>query len=108
MDKAEMRADVERRIADHEVMLFMKGTADAPMCGFSAAAVDVLRRCGRPFGDKNVLEHPEYRYALSERSGWPTIPQVFVDGELVGGCDIVVELYQKGELQQKIDAAFAG
>ena len=106
-DREEMLADVKQRIADNKIMLFMKGTAEAPMCGFSAATVQVLRQLGKPFGDKNVLEVPEYRYVLSEHSSWPTIPQVFIDGEFVGGCDIVHELFRSGELQQKVDKAFA-
>ncbi|MCA8923324.1 MAG: Grx4 family monothiol glutaredoxin [Planctomycetes bacterium] len=108
MTKDEMLADVKRRIAENKIMLFMKGTANAPMCGFSHQTAEVLRQTGKPFGDKNVLELPEYRFVLSEHSGWPTIPQVFIDGEFVGGCDIVTELYQSGELQKKVDAAFAG
>ena len=102
----EMLADVKQQIADNTLMLFMKGTADQPMCGFSAATVEVLKRTGKPFGHKNVLEHPEYRYVLSEHSSWPTIPQVFVNGEFIGGCDIVHELFRSGELQEKLTAAF--
>jgi monothiol glutaredoxin len=107
MDREQMKQDVESRIAENTIMLFMKGTADAPRCGFSAAVVQVLQQLGKPFGHKNVLEEPEYRYVLSERSNWPTIPQVFVKGKLVGGCDIVTEMFQKGELQPIVDAAFA-
>jgi len=88
-------------------MIFMKGTAQAPVCGFSARAAQILKELGRPFGDKNVLEHPRYRFVLSELSQWPTIPQVFLDGELLGGCDILVELHQKGELRAMVDRAFA-
>ena len=97
-----MLEDVKKRIADNRVMLFMKGTADQPACGFSAATVEVLRQLGQPFGDKNVLEIPEYRYALSEHSQWPTVPQVFIDGKFVGGCDIVHELFRSGELQKLV------
>ena len=100
-----MLEDVKKQIADNRIMLFMKGTADQPMCGFSAATVQILRQLGQPFGDKNVLEHPEYRYVLSEHSEWPTIPQVFVDGEFVGGCDIVHELFRSGELQKRVQAS---
>lgn len=101
-----MLEDVKQRIADNTIMLFMKGTADQPMCGFSAATVEVLKRVGKPFGHKNVLETPEYRYVLSEHSSWPTIPQLFIKGEFVGGCDIVHELYRSGELQKKVGEAF--
>ena len=106
-DKETMLEDVKRRIAENKLMLFMKGTADQPMCGFSSATVEVLRRLGKPFGHKNVLEEPEYRYVLSEHSSWPTIPQVFMNGEFLGGCDIVHELYRSGELQRRVDEAFS-
>ena len=86
-------------------MLFMKGTAQQPMCGFSAATVEVLRRLEKPFGCQNVLEQPEYRFVLSEHSNWPTIPQLFIAGEFVGGCDIVHELFRSGELAKKVEAA---
>ena len=107
MTREEMLEDVKARIANNKVMLFMKGTAEAPMCGFSARTVQVLRAMEKPFGDKNVLEDPEYRYVLSEHSEWPTIPQVFVNGKFVGGCDIVTEMYMSGDLQKVIDEAFA-
>lgn len=107
MTREEMLEDVKSRIAANKIMLFMKGSANQPMCGFSAATVEVLRKLGKPFGDKNVLEDPEYRYVLSEHSNWPTIPQVFIGGQFVGGCDIVHELYRSGELQGMVDKAFA-
>ena len=100
-------AEIKQLIADHPIMLFMKGTAAQPMCGFSAATVQVLQQVGKPFGDKNVLTDPEYRYVLSEHSSWPTIPQVFIGGKFVGGCDIVHELFRSGELQKLVDTAFA-
>lgn len=99
-----MLEDVKKRIADNRVMLFMKGTADQPSCGFSTATVQILRQLGQPFADKDVLELPEYRYVLAEHSQWPTIPQVFIDGKLVGGCDSVHELFRSGELQKLIEA----
>lgn len=103
---AELLEDIKARIAENKVMAFIKGTAEAPRCGFSARVVDALRGTGKPFGDKNVLEIPSYRYVLSEHSSWPTIPQVFINGEFIGGCDIVMELQAKGELQKMVDAAF--
>ena len=105
--KESLKEDIQKRIAEHKVMIFMKGTAQAPQCGFSARSVEVLRKTGKPFGDKNVLEDPQYRYALSEVSSWPTIPQVFINGEFVGGCDILMELDASGELQRMVDAAYA-
>ena len=98
---------IQAAVDGNDVMLFMKGTANAPMCGFSATTVQTLRNTGKPFGDKNVLTDPEYRYVLSEHSSWPTIPQVFIGGKFVGGCDIIHELYRSGELQKLVDAAFA-
>ena len=107
MTREEMLEEVKTLIANNKVMLFMKGNASQPMCGFSAATVEVLKKTGHPFADKNVLENPEYRYVLSEHSNWPTIPQVFVNGQFVGGCDIVHELYRSGDLQTMVDQAFA-
>jgi monothiol glutaredoxin len=85
----------------------MKGTPDQPACGFSARTVAILQSLGQPFAAVNVLPDPRIRQELSALSNWPTIPQLFVDGELVGGCDIVTEMYQSGELQQTLglDAA---
>jgi monothiol glutaredoxin len=103
----ERLAEIKKLIADNKIMLFMKGTAMAPMCGFSARTVQALRDTGKPFGDKNVLEDPRFRYVLSDHSSWPTIPQVFVDGKFIGGCDIVTEMATSGELQKLVDAAFA-
>jgi monothiol glutaredoxin len=80
----------------------MKGTPDQPMCGFSARTVAILQSLGKPFAAVNVLPDPRIRQELSALSNWPTIPQLFVDGELVGGCDIVTEMYQSGELQQAL------
>jgi monothiol glutaredoxin len=82
------------------VILFMKGTPTQPMCGFSARTVAILQSLGRPFAAVDVLPDPRIRQELSALSNWPTIPQLFVDGELVGGCDIVTEMYESGELQQ--------
>lgn len=107
MSREEMLEDVKSLIANNTIMLFMKGTATQPMCGFSAATVEVLKKMEQPFGDKNVLENPEYRYVLSEHSNWPTIPQVFIAGEFVGGCDIVHDLYRSGELKKMVDKAFS-
>ena len=105
--QADILEDVKSMIADNKIMLFMKGTADAPRCGFSSRTVEALRSLGRPFGHKNVLENPKYRYVLSEHSNWPTIPQIFVDGKFIGGCDIVMEMHANGDLKKTVEAAFA-
>src|SRR5436190_9608858 len=97
-----LRAEIQNAISENPVLLFMKGTPDAPACGFSARTVTMLQSLGRPFAAVNVLPDPRIRQELSAVSNWPTIPQLFVDGELVGGCDIVTEMYQSGELQQTL------
>ncbi len=103
--------DVTQRIQDqlksNPVVLFMKGTPDFPQCGFSASAVRPLAACGAEFAYVNIFEDPELREALKRYSNWPTYPQLYVNGELVGGCDIVTEMYQSGELQQVLDEAGA-
>jgi monothiol glutaredoxin len=95
-----LRGEIQKAISENPVLLFMKGTPDQPACGFSARTVAVLQSLGRPFAAVNVLPDPRIRQELSALSNWPTIPQLFVDGDLVGGCDIVMEMYQSGELQQ--------
>ncbi len=95
-----LRDEIAKAIDENPVLLFMKGTPEQPACGFSARTVAVLQSMGRPFAAVNVLPDPRIRQELSSLSNWPTIPQLFVEGELVGGCDIVMEMYQSGELQQ--------
>jgi len=97
-----IRDAIAQAIADHDVILFMKGTPDAPACGFSARTVAALQAVGTPFAAVDILPDPRIRRELSALSSWPTIPQLFVDGELVGGCDIVVEMYETGELAQAL------
>jgi monothiol glutaredoxin len=97
-----LRDSIQEAISDNPVILFMKGTPDQPMCGFSARTVGILQALGRPFAAVDVLPDPRIRQELSALSNWPTIPQLFVDGELVGGCDIVTEMYQSGELQRAL------
>ncbi len=97
-----IRDEIQQAISDNPVLLFMKGTPDQPACGFSAQTVSILKSLGRPFAAVNILPDPRIRQELSAISNWPTIPQLFVDGELVGGCDIVTEMYQSGELQQTL------
>ena len=95
-----MRDAIQSAISENPVILFMKGSPDAPACGFSARTVAVLQSLDAPFAAVDILPDPRIRQELSAMSGWPTIPQLFVDGELVGGCDIVTEMYESGELQQ--------
>lgn len=101
---------VEDRIRDslaQPVVIFMKGTPDFPQCGFSAQAVQILRSVGAEFAHVNILEDPELREALKRHSNWPTYPQVYVRGELLGGSDILLEMYRSGELAQKLGTATA-
>jgi monothiol glutaredoxin len=88
-----MREALQSAISENPVILFMKGTPEAPACGFSARTVAMLEALDQPFAAVNILPDPQIRQELSTLSGWPTIPQLFVDGELVGGCDIVTEVY---------------
>jgi monothiol glutaredoxin len=89
---------IKEAIAENDVLLFMKGTPEAPRCGFSARTVAALEALGTPFAAVDILPDPRIRQELSALSNWPTIPQLFVRGELVGGCDIVTEMYESGEL----------
>src|ERR1700745_1389351 len=89
-------------IRDNRVILFMKGTPEMPACGFSARTVAALQSTGAPFAAVDILPDPRIRQELSELSNWPTIPQLFVNGELVGGCDIVSEMYESGELHETL------
>ena len=95
----QIREAIQSAIAENPVILFMKGTPDQPMCGFSARTVAILQSVGTPFAAVNILPDPRIRQELSGLSNWPTIPQLFIDGEFVGGCDIVTEMYESGELQ---------
>jgi monothiol glutaredoxin len=97
-----LRDAIAEAIRDNEVILFMKGTPEMPACGFSARTVAALQSTGAPFAAVDILPDPRIRQELSALSNWPTIPQLFIDGELVGGCDIVMEMYQSGELQQAL------
>src|SRR5205823_14282847 len=97
-----IREEIQEAISENPVLLFMKGTPDQPACGFSAQTVAILKSLGRPFAAVNILPDPRIRQELSAISSWPTIPQLFIDGELVGGCDIVTEMYQSGQLQHAL------
>jgi monothiol glutaredoxin len=101
MTNEEIRQFIRDSIAEEPVMLFMKGTPDQPHCGFSARVCAILNTLGVEYGALDILPDPRIRQELSSLSGWPTIPQLFVGGELVGGCDIVTEMFESGELAQK-------
>ena len=91
---------IKEQLESNPVLVYMKGTPDFPQCGFSGQTVAALKAIGRPFSYVNIFDDPEIREGLKTYSNWPTFPQLYVDGELVGGCDIVVEMYHSGELKK--------
>ena len=97
--------DIKKSISENRIILFMKGSPDMPQCGFSMQASQALQACNAEFAYVDVLANPDVRQNLPKVSNWPTFPQVFVNGELIGGCDIVLDLYQRGELQKIVDEA---
>ncbi|MBS0592950.1 MAG: Grx4 family monothiol glutaredoxin [Rubrivivax sp.] len=102
---SDTRERIEQLVKSHRVVLFMKGTADFPMCGFSGRAMQVLNACGvNDLMTVNVLEDEAIRQGIKDYANWPTIPQLYIDGEFVGGSDIMMEMYQSGELQQALAA----
>jgi monothiol glutaredoxin len=108
MSENPLRDAIDEAIRENEIILFMKGTPEAPACGFSARTVAALQALEAPFAAVDILPDPRIRQELSGLSGWPTIPQLFVNGELVGGCDIVMELYETGELAETLGVEAAG
>ena len=97
--------EIKAQVKENPILLYMKGSPDAPQCGFSAQASQALMSCGERFAYIDILANPEIRANLPQFSEWPTFPQLFIDGELVGGCDIITELYDSGELELMIKAA---
>lgn len=94
---------IKKQITENNIVLYMKGSPQFPQCGFSARAVSLLKECGvKGFLGVNVLEEPEVRQGIKEFSNWPTIPQLYVKGEFVGGCDIMGEMFESGELQELV------
>lgn len=105
MGKEEILAQIDDEVKNNPIMVYMKGTPDFPQCGFSNRVVQIFRQLGVPFEAKNVLEDPDFRYILQEYSSWPTIPQVFISGKLIGGSDICMEMYENGDLQELVKEA---
>ena len=101
----ETQEQIAQQIAEHPILIYMKGSPDQPRCGFSAQASQALMACGKPFAYIDILSNPDIRAELPQYSEWPTFPQLFVQGELVGGCDIITEMYQTGELQTLLNEA---
>jgi len=96
---------IKQQVESNPIIIYMKGTPDFPMCGFSSRAAQALSATGIPFAHVNVLEDPEIFQNLSRYADWPTFPQIYINGELIGGCDITLELYQSGELQKLMEQA---
>ena len=96
---------IEQQLNEFPVLLYMKGTPDFPQCGFSGQAVAALKAVGKPFSYVNIFEDEEIRQGLKEYSNWPTFPQLYVNGELIGGSDIVIEMYHSGELQDLLESS---
>ena len=96
----EVKKKIDNYVQSHEVCLFMKGTPDFPQCGFSMQTCQALKACDIEFGFVDVLAQPEMRENLPKFSDWPTFPQLFINGELIGGCDIAMDMFEKGELQK--------
>ncbi len=103
----ELKSRIETMVQDNKVFLFMKGSKLMPQCGFSNNAVQILSSLGVPFETFDVLSDPDIRQGIKEFSNWPTIPQIYINGEFVGGSDVLIELYQQGELQSMLETALA-
>jgi monothiol glutaredoxin len=103
----ELKEKIDTLLQDNKILVFMKGTKLMPMCGFSNNVVQMLNSLGVPFQTINILDDSDMRQGIKEYSNWPTIPQVYINGEFIGGSDIMMELYQKGELQQMVEVALA-
>lgn len=96
--------DIDKIVKSNDIVLFMKGSKDMPQCGFSATVVAILQKLDTPFKDVNVMENMELRQGIKDYTDWPTIPQLYIKGEFVGGCDIVREMYESGELQNLLQS----
>ncbi len=96
----DIKQQIEKDIKDNKIMIYMKGTPDSPQCGFSGQVVSILKSYNVSFGAKNVLADPELRQGIKDYSDWPTIPQIFINGKFIGGCDILTEMNQNGELKR--------
>lgn len=96
---------IKQKVEDNPIIIFMKGSPDFPQCGFSARATQALNACGVPYAYVNIYEDEDLYRALPKYANWPTFPQLFVKGELIGGCDITLDLYQSGELKRMLDEA---
>ena len=103
----DLNTKIKQQLDSNSVLLYMKGNPTFPQCGFSSQAVTILKHCGADFGFVNIFEEPEIREGLKVYSNWPTYPQLYIKGELIGGCDIITEMYESGELKPLLDSAAA-
>ncbi len=100
----DVKSRIEEQLKSHDILLYMKGTPDFPQCGFSGQTIAALNAIGQPYGFVNIFEDQEVREGLKEYSNWPTFPQLYVKGELIGGCDIVMEMFHSGELKELLES----
>lgn len=98
--------EIKKDLEEHRVVLYMKGSKLMPQCGFSGQVVHILQTLGVSFEARNILEDPELRQAIKDFSNWPTLPQLYIDGKFIGGCDIVTELFESGQLQKTLDVSY--
>lgn len=106
MQKSEVLKEVAETVKTHPIVMYVKGTKEKPQCGFSAATIELFKRLGKPFETVDILSRPELREFVPDYSEWPTFPQVFIGGKFVGGCDIVHDMNEAGELLPLVEAAF--
>jgi len=104
MQNEQIFSKIDNLAKNNDVVLFMKGTAEIPMCGFSGIVVSILNRLNAKFVDVNILEDNELRQGIKDYSDWPTIPQLYIKGEFIGGCDIIKDMYEKGELKELLES----
>ena len=99
--------EIKKDIEGHKIMVFAKGEKGMPQCGFSATVMNIFEELGQPYEVRNVLASDELRQGIKDYSNWPTIPQIYINGEFIGGCDIAIEMFKSGELKEKVSAALA-
>ncbi|MCH8842391.1 MAG: Grx4 family monothiol glutaredoxin [SAR324 cluster bacterium] len=104
-DQADAQERIRNDVENNKVLIYMKGSPEAPQCGFSAATIDVFNQLGVPYATRDVLQDPEIRQGVKEFSNWPTVPQIYVDGKFIGGSDIVIDLHARGELGKIVQDA---
>lgn len=103
---ADVIQEIKKKVEGNKIILFIKGTKEMPQCGFSAAVVGVFDQIGKPYETVDILSNPEVRSRMEEYSNWPTFPQIFIGGEFIGGCDIVTQMYENGQLEPIVEKAF--